>query len=685
MAQTPSTWADYVGDGVEDTFQVTFPYQKQSEVFVTVDGAPVAFTFISAGWVQLAAVPASGAAIRVQRSTEAFEPRHEFANGVPLLPRFIDDNNKQFLYVVQETVNETAGNAAMALSQANQAVATADAAAALIDGALQDSALYLRNDLANSVAPAKGAALVGFAGATVADALAARVTSAALSNAVDTNQGAALVGYRGRTVHARLGDTVSVKDFGATGDGVTDDTAAVQAALSYASSIGGGTVLIPWGMRIRILGNITIPTGCSLIGANTPPLGQIGSYNYLTLKQAVLLNSAATITLNGDSQVKRLCFLRDGMSWDLTRAQVDATFAGSCLTLADGQSDITVEECAFFGFDYAIRTATANLEINRLHLSHINMDCKNGILINNCYDVSYLREIHSWPWVSVSSPAETGGAQLKRSGIAFHLTGVNDWTDIQSCFDYGHYRGFQITDGSDVTLTNCKADCSFDAAGDGTIGFLINGQASGVRLVAPQAAGRQFGIWLDCLGTANADQDVTIIAPNVWVFKNTAIVVDRGRAVILGPNLRNGPTNTGAGAGIDCTTANGALATVIGGIVKNTALGLNGNIRHSGLVFMSVATPASNPRAASIAAADPLPVTGSESFYVVSGTASVGTIANAQAYSGKVLTLLFTGDVRLLHGGGMRLAGGVDFAAVAGSTISLVSDGGLFYEVGRKA
>lgn len=37
-----------------------------------------------------------------------------------------------------------------------------------------------------------------------------------------------------RTVQAKLRDTVSVKDFGATGDGTTDDTTSVQAALTYA-------------------------------------------------------------------------------------------------------------------------------------------------------------------------------------------------------------------------------------------------------------------------------------------------------------------------------------------------------------------------------------------------------------------------------------------------------------------
>ena len=56
------------------------------------------------------------------------------------------------------------------------------------------------------------------------------------------NQGGS--GAVARTTASKLQESVSVKDFGAVGDGTTDDTAAIQAAITAAST---KTIFFPAG------------------------------------------------------------------------------------------------------------------------------------------------------------------------------------------------------------------------------------------------------------------------------------------------------------------------------------------------------------------------------------------------------------------------------------------------------
>lgn len=91
------------------------------------------------------------------------------------------------------------------------------------------------------------------------DAAAQRTTLAAVGSVeLAASTGAALVGSittgtgaTARTVQAKLRDFISVKDFGAVGDGTTNDTAAIQAALTAlqtaSATVTGGVLYFPRG------------------------------------------------------------------------------------------------------------------------------------------------------------------------------------------------------------------------------------------------------------------------------------------------------------------------------------------------------------------------------------------------------------------------------------------------------
>src|SRR6266568_575809 len=54
-------------------------------------------------------------------------------------------------------------------------------------------------------------------------------------------------GITSRTLDDRFADIKNVKDFGATGDGTTDDTAAIQATVDWTSAANRGTIYFPPG------------------------------------------------------------------------------------------------------------------------------------------------------------------------------------------------------------------------------------------------------------------------------------------------------------------------------------------------------------------------------------------------------------------------------------------------------
>jgi hypothetical protein len=113
--------------------------------------------------------------------------------------------------------------------------------------------------------------------ALVAPAAGIQYSKLALSNSIvnaDVNASAGIVasklaftqagtGATARTVDSKLKEVVSVKDFGAVGDGVNNDTAAIQAAI--ASLATKGTVHFPVG-SYKVTSQLIFPSGVNIRG-----------------------------------------------------------------------------------------------------------------------------------------------------------------------------------------------------------------------------------------------------------------------------------------------------------------------------------------------------------------------------------------------------------------------------------
>jgi hypothetical protein len=152
----------------------------------------------------------------------------------------------------------------------------------------------------------------GIAATNVQSAIAELDSEAAKSAALAASGGANLVGFlssgtgaTARTVQSKNRDIVSVKDFGAVGNGTTDDSAAFNAAITYASSIGGATVWVPAGTYVATSvvpkSNVTISADGATI---TSPTGRVISYAYdvnntATVGAGYPLNTGINYTVGG--------------------------------------------------------------------------------------------------------------------------------------------------------------------------------------------------------------------------------------------------------------------------------------------------------------------------------------------------------------------------------------------------
>ena len=176
-----------------------------------------------------------------------------------------------------------------------------------------------------------------------------------------------------RTVENKLKDTVSVKDFGAVGDGTTNDTAAIQAAIT--ATPANGTLFFPPGTyrgyillrrnNISILGAgsastiIKLPNSTTSITVPAEGGGTVtGLPSVIEIGECALGNSANTYT---DVTVKGMTL--DGNYTNNTAPTIDVFGHGLIATKTSRLvvDDVIAQNCYVTGIDIVINSNYANI------------------------------------------------------------------------------------------------------------------------------------------------------------------------------------------------------------------------------------------------------------------------------------------------------------------------------------
>lgn len=240
------------------------------------------------------------------------------------------------------------------------------------------------------------------------------------SSSLAASSGATLVGYMpsgtgavATIVQAKLREFVSVKDFGAVGDGVADDTAAIQAAIdagkTYLTTTSGREIYFPAGRYKVTTIDITDCHGVHLVGA-----GAYATEIFTSGTNQVIKAIGSSSTPLNKAGVKNMT-IRGGGKTNASAHGIDLQWANTCY----------LENLVFFG-------------------------CRNALNL-----------AHQWQTSLVNISVTGVGADQSYIGVymdATDLTYIDNAVQAVNVFVQGTSGyGFRLINAQGSKFTNCEA------------------------------------------------------------------------------------------------------------------------------------------------------------------------------------------------------------------------------------
>jgi hypothetical protein len=327
---------------------------------------------------------------------------------------------------------------------------------------------------------------------------------------------------------------IVVTEFGARGDGISDDTQPLQAAIAAASAASapvGRVVFLPPG-AYRITQSLELPPGVSLQGSgwNTPGgQGNVFAGTWIFVPQGAAFSP---VVLSGSgAAVRNIAFnVRDQpVSVPVPRAEP--------MILVRANNALIEDVCLYNPFGGIFIDGGAQASLRRIWGQPLNY----GIAIDRSQDVNFIDTVHFWPYWQPQNTA-VGGYQLS-SATAISLY-RSDNPHLSNIFAYNFARGLSLLESQagmphKVHLMNADFDrcvTGVHICAPGQPGSAATLQMANVTVQSPSgnAVPGGHGVWVEQVSSYAMVQAVNLRVSNSGLC---AVRVDADNVKFFGENV----------------------------------------------------------------------------------------------------------------------------------------------------